>query len=301
MSVTEPSGPAPIDTHSLSEWVDRATVTAHAARLQRETGVRARVSRFNIGCSLAIALAIGIPATAVFGVLALDQGVVWAVVASIVLIATAGVCILIAVAAARQNREAPELRYRLERFAHDNGLTYSPEAREPDFRGRIFARGEDRRAHDVVRWPGDALEVANYSFTTTGYRGTRSVWQWGYATAPLAGAAPALLLDARKNNGVFDDRITNPVEMLIPTELSAPDGSRYTLWARPGDVRSATAAIDTTVLARLSERAVDVEITDARLYLYSTTPMSTRDPELWRWIHETIRLIQLRAATIQPE
>ncbi|KRC60872.1 hypothetical protein ASE14_07870 [Agromyces sp. Root81] len=297
MSSNSPAGADALDVHSLTESVVLSTVTTHARRLESESGIRAGVSRFDIGCAVVIVLLVGVPTSVLFGIMSLDQGYIWAIAAAVISIATVAICIRVLLAASRHNREAPELRYRLERFAADNELDYVPEEPEPKHPGQIFSRGQDRVAHNLIRWPGEGLEVANYSYVTSGYRGIRSVWQWGYATAQLDSPAPALLLAGKKNKGAFDDRITALFDIRTPTRLSTPDGGRFELWAWPRDIDVARRLFDESLLSQLAARAIDLEIVDGRVFLFSNRPLSTSDPDTWTWILETVQTIQDRVAS----
>jgi hypothetical protein len=264
--------------------------------------VRSGVSRFGVGCVVAIVVLLGVPTAVLFGLLSLDQGSGWAIAAAAVLLATVALCVWLLTAASRHNRELPELRYRLERFAADNQLEYTPALADPAYRGLLFARGRERVAEDVVRWPGGRLEVANYRYVTQGYRGARSVWEWGYATAPLDRHAPELLLDGKRNKGVFDDRIASPFDARTPTRLESPDGGRFELWTWRRDVHVARRLFDGALLSQLALHAVDLEIVGDRVFLFSNRPLSTRDPEMWAWVVETTTLIQDRVARLeQPE
>ncbi len=298
MSSSSPDRPAPLDVHALTDQIDRSSVSAHARRLQEELGIRAGVSPFGVGCAMAIAVLLGVPTAVLFGLLAFDQGFGWAIAAAVVLLATVSLCVWMLRSASRYNRKAPELRYRLERFADDNQLEYTPSLAEPAHRGLLFARGRERVADDLIRWPGERLEVANYRYVTLGYRGARSVWEWGYATAPLDRPAPALLLDGKRNRGLFEDGIASAFDARTPTRLDVPDGGRFELWAWQRDVDAARALCDGALLSQLARHSVDLEIVDDRIFLYSTRPLSTSVPETWAWIVETTGMIQDGVASL---
>ncbi|GAA2459960.1 hypothetical protein [Agromyces soli] len=298
MSSSSPGSLGDLDVRALTDEVDRSTVSAHARRLEQELGVRSGVSRFGVGCVLAIVVLLGVPTAVLFGLLALDQGPGWAIAAAVVLLATVALCVWLLTAASRHDRQLPERRYRLERFAADNQLEYTPVLADPAHRGLLFGRGRDRVADDLIGWPGDRLEVANYRYVTEGYRGARSVWEWGYATAPLDRAAPELLLDGKRNTGAFDERIASAFDARTPTRLDSPDGGRFELWTWQRDVDLARRLFDGRLLSQLARRAVDLEIVGGRVFLFSNRPLSTSDPETWAWIIETMGLIQDRVASL---
>lgn len=298
MSSNRPADAAPLAFHALTASVESFTVTAHARKLERQTGIRARTSRFNVGCAIVLVLLAGVPASILFGIVSLEHGYIWAMAAAVIFIATVALCIRVFLSVSRHNREAPELRYRLERFAADNALDYVAEESEPNHPGGIFAAGQDRVAHDVIRWPGDGLEVANYSYSMPAYRGSRTVSEWGYATAPLDHPAPALLLDAKKNKGAFDERIAALFDIRTPTRLSTSDGGRFELWAWPRDLDTARRLFDESLLSQLAARAIDLEIVDGRVFLYSNRPLSTSDPGTWAWILETVQAVRDRVASL---
>ncbi|MFK4729411.1 hypothetical protein ROT00_06975 [Agromyces mediolanus] len=298
MSSSSPKRLAPLDDRSLTEHVARSSVTAHARRLEQELGIRGGVSRVGVGCAMTIAVLLGFPTAVLFGLLSLEHGAGWAIAAAVILLATIALCGWIVIAASRYHRRAPELRYRLGRFAEDNRLEYTPSLGEPAHPGQLFSRGGEREAQDVVRWPDGRLEVGNYRYVTVGYRGTRSVWEWGYATAPLAHPVPALLLDGKRNKGLFDDRIASAFDARTPTRLESPDGGRFELWTWQRDADAARRLVDDQLLSQLGLRSADLEIVDGRVFLFSNRPLSTADPGTWAWIIETMDLIQARAAAL---
>ncbi|MER6897166.1 hypothetical protein, partial [Amycolatopsis sp. NPDC000740] len=72
-------------------------------------------------------------------------------------------------------------------------------------------------------------------------------------------------------------------------ELHGPGADAFRVFGPIGRAKEIQALLDRTVFApdllpRLLERPLDVELVDGRLYLYSAAPLSTADPDTWRWI-----------------
>ncbi|MCM3656934.1 hypothetical protein M3147_06665 [Agromyces mediolanus] len=300
MSSNRPEHAEPLDLAPLTDPAARSTAATHARRQEQDHDPTAGASWFGVGCALAVVAVLGVPTAALFGILAFEHGFGWAIAAIVVALATVGIFVRVLRSASRERRSAPVRRSRLERFAAANGLDYEPNVEDPAHAGQLFTLGRDRVAHDVIRWPEGRLEVANLQYVTEGYRGIRSVSEWGYVTAPLGGTGPELLLVGRTTAGAFGAGLTSAFDARTPTRLDAPDGDRFELWAWPRDLDSARRVVDGALLSALAVHAAGLEIVGGRILLFAHRPLSTVDPTTWRWILMTIAMIQERVAALGP-
>jgi len=179
--------------------------------------------------------------------------------------------------------------FRLERFAHGNGLTFAPEISPPDHQGVIFTAGEDRRTYDVMRTSdGRSVEIGN--FRAVGEIGPRRVAAWGYFAIRLDRAIPHMVVESRRNR-----RTSLPAALSRPQVLSLEGDfdAHFTLYA-PREYRSDALYVFTPdLMALLIDQAAsfDLEIVDDWLYLYSRKPfdMLSRKPyELLEQLARTV-------------
>ncbi len=194
---------------------------------------------------------------------------------------------------------------RLGRFAAANEMTYRARAAVPAAGpGLIFEHGTQPHTTDVVtiRAPRE-IEIGRHHWMAGRY-GAES-FAWSYAATPLATdgeALPHLVLAARVRwsephlPGSEDATLGRP-------ELHGPGPEAYTVSAPIGRAAQVQRLLDATlfrhdVLARLTERRVDVEIVAGRLYLYTPRPMVTTDPDDWRWLLALVE--DVAAAVEQP-
>lgn len=186
----------------------------------------------------------------------------------------------------RGGRQLREKSYRIMRFATVNGMSCRKKITDPEGAGTIFGHGMLRIASDVVtaKAPRE-IEIGQYSYTA-GYRSSETR-RWSYAATPLDVTLPHLILHTRATKG----RPSLPGADTAPgnPELHGPGAEAFRVFGPIGRAKEIQALLDRTVftpdlLSRLVERPLDVELAGGRLYLYSATPLSTTDPDTWRWI-----------------
>jgi hypothetical protein len=282
-----------LDFSALASPVDPALARATAERHDREHGIPAGSSRQGVGCLVGVILLVGLPATAIFAMGAV--GTLWLLVPAMAcLAATVWLCVRVADSAKRYDVENPPYRLHLERFAVSNGLALLPRVPAPAPEGMLFGRsGHDERRHlrDVVRWPDDVLEVGEYHFIVTGYRGMESPGRWDYAQIRLGRPAPSMVVHARANAS-----LAGLVDMREPTRFRARGGERLTLWAWRADTAHARAIVDQQLVELLAGRHVDLEFLGDRVVLFSARPFDKADPDTWRWLVDLARLLRARTA-----
>lgn len=211
-----------------------------------------------------------------------------------------GLIALTAVAVARDlARRSGRRQWRLSRFAAGNGLTYTPVAGRLQLPGMIFGARDAQVAWDVVRDAG-GLVVGNQTFST-GSGKNRRTHRWGFATVRLGTTLPHLVLDATANDALT---LSNLPVSLDPAQRLSLEGDfdrHFTLYAPAGYERDALYLFTPDVMARFVDRAaaLDVEIVDDRLLLYSRSDLSTLEPEVWEWVFATIAALTAQVAQWQ--
>lgn len=196
---------------------------------------------------------------------------------------------------------AKERRYRLDRFARANALTYLPSLPEPKLPGMIFDRGGSRRATDLLRGEQPRfVEFANYQYTT-GSGKEQTTHRWGYVAIHIGTPLPHIVLDAVGNNSVFGSNL--PAQFARAQRLSLEgDFDRYfTLYCPQGYERDALYLFTPDIMARFMDNVaqLDVEIVDDWLFLYTGRPVSTTDPGTWAWLFSAVSALMDKLAQWQ--
>ncbi|MDQ1123984.1 hypothetical protein [Microbacterium trichothecenolyticum] len=290
----------PVDTTPLTEPVDRADVRSFTAELRRSGARKGRVVQI-------VAVAVVAAASVLFAVPALF-GLIFAIVTgmnsvspvsilfALFLVAVIG---LIGLAVVRSVRGASEKRYRLDRFARANGLTWRGDLDDPRLPGMIFDQGHSRGASDIVNGRRPRfLEVANYSYKT-GSGKSETTHKWGYVAMRLDSPLPHIVLDAVGNNGLFGAS-NLPISFTRGQRLSLEGDfdKHFALYCPEGYERDALYLFTPDVMARFVDNAaaLDVEIVDDWLFLYARRDLSTLDPATWRWLFATVAAIEEKMA-----
>ncbi|MFE3176640.1 hypothetical protein ACFXPA_12520 [Amycolatopsis sp. NPDC059090] len=196
------------------------------------------------------------------------------------------VVVFFLVSSGKGGRHGRETSYRIMRFATVNGMGFRKKISDPGGAGTIFGVGLSRTSSDVVALESPReIEIGQHAYYA-GYRsGERH--RWSYATTPLDAELPHLIVMTRATTG----RPRLPGSDTTPgnPELHGPGADAFRVFGPIGRAKEIQALLDRTVFApdllpRLLERPLDVELVDARLYLYSAAPLSTAEPDTWRWI-----------------
>lgn len=291
---------ASVDVAALTAPVDRAAASAFSAQLRREGRLSGRVvpvivfSIIGVAVLLIAILFFGLIGSALFtGDLGSGPAPLLIVVVLIV------VGSLMVGAVVRGFGGAAERRYRLDRFARANGMTWHPGFDDPALPGMIFSLGNDRETHDIVRAEHPRfVEVGNYRYET-GSGKNKQTHRWGYVAMRLDTPLPHIVLDAVGNNGLFGGS-NLPVTFGRGQRLSLEGDfdQHFALYCPEGYERDALYLFTPDVMARFidSAAALDVEIVDDWLFLYSRRDLSTLDPATWRWLLTTVAAIDDKLA-----
>lgn len=291
---------ASVDVSALTAPVDRAAASAFSAQLRREGRLSGRVvpiivfSIIGVAVLLIALLFFGVVGSALFTG---DIGSRPAPLLIVVLLIVVGSLVIGAIV--RGFGGAAERRYRLDRFARANGMTWHPGFDDPALPGMIFSLGHDRETHDIVRAENPRfVEVGNYRYET-GSGKNKQTHRWGYVAVRLDTPLPHIVLDAVGNNGLFGGS-NLPVTFGRDQRLSLEGDfdQHFALYCPEGYERDALYLFTPDVMARFidSAAALDVEIVDDWLFLYSRRDLSTLDPATWRWLLTTVAAIDDKLA-----
>ncbi len=292
--MTSPS----FDSRPLTEPVDRTAVRAFAQRL-KQSGTT--TSWVGTGATALIAVA-AISAVVVFFVMfaflfitvlaSVGEAIgTFAVAGILPFLIFAGAAALIVMLAVRGWRGAQERRYRLDRFATANGMTYLPSLASPTLPGMIFSAGSSRSASDLVRGQHPRfVEFANYQYTT-GSGKNRTTHKWGYVAIKLDVPLPHIVLDATSNNGLFgSSNLPASFDKDQRLSLEGDFDRHFSLYCPQGYEADALYLFTPDIMARFIDNAaaLDVEIVDDWLFLYVKRDFSTLDPATWAWLFGSV-------------
>jgi hypothetical protein len=289
----------PFDARPLTEPVDRGAVTAFAKELRARGAVpRSRAATWIVLVVVGVIVLFMLSAIGtVFGAMvsmisSTSSGYAFSglvvLVPFLVVVALAGALIWWAVLSTRR---AKERWFRLDRFARSNGMRFLPAIPNPPLPGMIFGIGDSRRTEDVVRGEQPRfVEFANHRYAT-GSGKNRTTHQWGYVAIKLDVPLPHIVLDALSNNGLFGAS-NLPAAFDTDQRLSLEgDFDRYfALYCPAGYERDALYLFTPDIMARFIDNAaaLDVEIVDDWLFLYTKRPVSTLDPASWAWLFSVV-------------
>ncbi|WP_438354825.1 hypothetical protein [Microbacterium sp. CJ88] len=279
------------DATALTEPVDRAAVRAYASRLRAQGFDDGSLRRILTFVAVGVAVLIFVPVfgsvvvTVVSSFARAGSGGVFTVIPILMVVFALGVAGLAVWGLVRGGAGAGVRRYRLDRFARANGMSFVPALADPPLPGMIFDLGSARSSSDLVR--GDRprfVEFANYRYTT-GSGKERTVHQWGYVAVRLDTPLPHIVLDALSNNGLFGN-LPEAFDRDQRLSLEGDFDQHFALYCPRGYERDALYLFTPDVMARFIDNAaaLDVEIVDDWLFLYAKRDLSTLDPATWAWL-----------------
>lgn len=288
----------PFDARPLVEPVDRAAVRAYA-RSARASGATTP--------GLASLTSFGV-AFAAFGIIIAVMSILFVTLATSIasrgpagptpvpffgfvpLLIVAIVIAVVVVIAVRMIRGQGERRYRLDRFARANGMSYLHSLSNPGLPGMIFGLGSGRTSTDLVR--GDRprfVEFANYRYTTRSGKNS-TTHRWGYVAVKLDVPLPHIVLDAIGNNSLFGSNLPAAFDKDQRLSLEGDFDRFFSLYCPQGYERDALYLFTPDIMARFIDNAaaLDVEIVDDWLFLYGQRDFSTLDAATWNWLFSVV-------------
>ena len=292
-----PPASLPFDTRPLTEPVNRSTSRAYVRQLR----VEGRMPQSS-SARIILAVVIGGFFLLLFG--SAFAGIIGAFVSIggsagfSPLFALFPVVILIAIVATvatviwkfASGRYGSARTYRLDRFAQANGMTWHPEASAPPLPGMIFDIGHARQATDIIRGTKPRLvEFANYTYKT-GSGKEETTHRWGYVAVKLATPLPHIVLDAVGNNSFLGSNLPASFNRDQRLSLEGDFDEHFQLYCPEGYERDALYLFTPDIMARFIDNAaaLDVEIVDDWLFLYTQREVSTLDPATWAWLFSVV-------------
>lgn len=283
--MTAPQPQASFDARPLWEPVDPAAVRAFAAELRarRTEGVAASTVIGIVVAVLAGVVLVPVVVTALVALAVHGGGSSPLAAVPLLLIAAAGAAIVaLAVAGWRRARIT---RYRLDRFARANGMSYVERVADPPLPGMIFSLGRSRVATDLVRGTHPRfVEFGNYQYTVQSGKNS-TTYRWGYVAVKLDVPLPNIVLDAKGNNA-FGSNLPAHFDRAQRLSLEGDFDQHFTLYCPSGYEADALYLFTPDIMARFIDNAaeLDVEIVDDWLFLYTQRRVSTLDPATWAWL-----------------
>lgn len=298
-----PSPTGVFDPRPLTDPVDRAAVRAHAAA-RRERGASTGGFRMPqiVGVILGVVFAgffVWIGATILSAVLSVFFGMGSGALTDVLLVLVGVGIPVLAIAAFvgavvvivyRTYFGSAARAYRLDRFAQANGMSFVGEVSAPPLPGMIFSLGRARTADDVLRGERPRwVEFGNYRYTTGSGKNSRT-HRWGYVAVKLDTPLPHIVLDAVGNNGLFGSNLPQSFDKEQRLGLEGDFDRYFSLYCPTGYERDALYLFTPDVMARFIDNAaaLDVEIVDDWLFLYSHRSFSTLDPATWAWLFSVV-------------
>ncbi|MCR2828029.1 hypothetical protein [Microbacterium sp. zg.Y909] len=281
----------PFDTRPLTQRVDRAAVRAFSKELRASGRTQNEVTASIVGFGVVLVflagmMLIGAVTSRSSFLVELSEMAPFFVVLSVA--ALFGVVVTFF-----SQMRAATRRYRLDRFARANGMSYTPQRANPSLPGMIFNTGSRRQSFDLVR--GDeprAVEFANYVYTT-GSGKHRSTHRWGYVAVKLDTPLPHIVLDATGNNSLFGSNLPTLYTKQQRLSLEGDFDRHFALYCPEGYERDALYLFTPDVMARFIDNAaeLDVEIVDDWLLMYTKRNASTTDPATWEWLFGAVAAV----------
>ena len=174
---------------------------------------------------------------------------------------------------------------RLSRFAAANGMTFSPQDKNPNYPGLIFARGESRVALDhLTSATGRFFDVGNYRWVTRSGDDT-TTHNRGFLAFNLDRKLPHMILDATANNGLFGvSNLGVPFSKDQVLSLEGDFDRHFTLYCPRQYERDALYIFTPDLMALLIDEAApfDVEIVDDWMFVYSDKTFTPAEPAVYQ-------------------
>lgn len=282
--MTAPAPQISFDASALTAPVDPRAVSAFAAELRARRSSAVSMSAIISIAAIAVAGMVIIPVMSSI-VIGIGQSGHVPVVAALPMVFMFLALLVFGGIAWAGWRSARVTRYRLNRFAQANGMSYEEKITDPPLPGMIFSLGTGRVATDLVRGTRPRfVEFGNYQYTVKSGKNS-TTYRWGYVAVKLDVPLPNIVLDAKGNNG-FGSNLPAAFDKEQRLALEGDFDQHFTLYCPAGYERDALYLFTPDIMARFIDNAaeLDVEIVDDWLFLYTRRKASTLDPATWAWL-----------------
>lgn len=172
--------------------------------------------------------------------------------------------------------------YRGYHFAAANQLDWQLDSKNPRYPGSAFTISRDTTVYEhYTTRSGRLLDIGNLKYVT-GSGKSSTTHRWGYMALKLDRRIPHCVLDARSNNGFFGSNmpIFGKDQVL---HLEGDFDRHFTLYCPNEYERDALYIFTPDLMALLIDNAsaIDVEIVDDWMFVYSTKPWELQNA--WTW------------------
>jgi hypothetical protein len=188
---------------------------------------------------------------------------------------------------------------RMDKFAHANGMTFSPLDANPSYPGAIFSIGDTRQSVDhLVSATGRFFDIGNYRYTT-GSGKNRSTRTWGFMAFNLDRRMPNMVLDSTANNSWFGTNLPATFDKNQILHLEGDFDQHFTLYCPKEYERDALYVFTPDLMALLIDEAApfDVEIVDDWMFVYSQAALPTGDPGTYARLFRIIDTVGAKTLT----
>ncbi|MCK3769314.1 DUF3137 domain-containing protein [Microbacterium aerolatum] len=274
--------PLSFDARPLTEPVDPKDVTAFAREMRARKGGGVSAGTVIAIIVISLMLVIAVPMVALGIIAGIRSG---APVVGLPFLLILVVIVIVGVVLFFGYRRSRVTRYRLNRFASANGMTYEDRVDDPSLPGMIFSIGRSRHAKQLVRGHSPRfVEFGNYQYTVKSGKNS-TTYRWGYVAVKLDVPLPNIVLDALGNNG-FGSNLPASFRRDQRLSLEGDFDKYFTLYCPEGYEQDALYLFTPDIMARFVDNAaeLDVEIVDDWLFLYTKREASTLDPSTWAWL-----------------
>ena len=180
---------------------------------------------------------------------------------------------------------------RLDRFARENRMTFSPADPDPAYAGAIFQYGGSRMAIDHFRSvEGRFFDFGNFQYVVSNGKSSTTV-TWGFLAMNLERRLPHMLLDSLQNNTL----LSGLSGLFARDQVLSLEGDfdRYFTLYCPREYETDALYVFTPDLMALCIDEVapfDVEIVDDWLFVYSPRAFTMENPQL---LARLLRIIEV--------
>ncbi len=171
---------------------------------------------------------------------------------------------------------------RLLKFARANNCRVDFDIEPQNEEGLLFSRGHARRIVSRLTMP-NGTQIANYRYVV-GYERTRKVHDWCYVRIPLPRAVPNMVLDSKKNNGLWLANLNVAFNADQKLSLEGNFDEYFTLYTPRKYEKDALYIFTPDVMQILIEKGTDfdMETVDHSLYMYRFGRFSLGNAELYK-------------------